>query len=118
MSAYRVKVPTFFLGCLLLIMMINLVASHRLRRRVMQLPTNPALVPSAEVFLSKFDANSDPAQLREIALREHRRLIAAESLINSYGSLLQTLSRNVLFQSWCVLIIAICYFLFEYRTPR
>ena len=117
MYSYRFKVPTFFLGCLLLVMTINVVGSHRIRAKSARLPMGPANVQTEEAFAAKVAGVTDLAQLRELTVREHRRVVAADHLFSSVDGLLRTLTRNLLFQSWSVLVLTLCFYLFEFRSP-
>ena len=110
--------PTFFLGILLLVALINVVGSQRIRSKVTLLPTAPVALQSEDTFASQLTAVSDPAQLRDLAAREHRRVLGSEHLIRSCVDLLRTLSRNLLFESWSVLVLATLFYLFEFRSSR
>ena len=118
MYTYRVKVPTFFLGVLLFVMLINAAGGYRLRAKIARVPPDPVGVQSEEAFAAKAATLTDPAELRALAIKEHRRVVAASHLFDALDSLLKSLGRTLMFQTWGVLILGLCYYLFEYRTPR
>ena len=118
MYSYRVKVPTFLLGTLLFVMLINVVGNYRLSAKITRVPLDPLGVQSEEAFAAQAATLTDPAELRALVIKEHRRVVAADHLLSTVNILFKSLGRSLLWQTWGVMILGLCYYLFEYRTPR
>lgn len=118
--AYRIRwrLPSFFLGCLLLSSAFDVyTGTRRYLKGRPELPTAVAPVRSTEALQTRLNDITDPAELRQIALERHRAFLQADHVVNTAVPAIRAQIRLNLTRGVVVFLFAMCVYLFEFR-PR
>ena len=100
------RLPTFFLLCLLLLAACNAVLAARRQFQLRALPPVLTETHPAEIFAARLDAVTDPVELRRLTLARYRSLLASDQTVHNLLVTLRTSSRIDFAQSGIIFLLA------------
>ncbi len=105
-TLFPMRLPTFFLLCLLLLAAYNAVLAARRQFQLRALPPVLTETHPAEIFAARLDAVTDPVELRRLTLARYRSLLASDQTVHNLLVTLRTSSRIDFAQSGIIFLLA------------